>query len=119
MKINRKQCIYDFIVEIIFGTIFIISIIVQKTPFAISFDFPVILGLGAFIYYFIRKRDLDERDYYLYYRINHLTLGFMILTIGIPRIFNFQFFDQYWASFIMSAFFFFHGSVGLIYFIKK
>ena len=119
MKINRKQCIYDFIFEIIFGAIFLISIFTQKSPFGITFDLPVFVGFATFIYYFIRKRDLDERDYYLYYRINHLTLGFMILTIGILRIFCLQFFDQYWASFIMSAFFFFHGSVGIIYFYKK
>ena len=55
----------------------------------------------------------------MYYKINHFTLGLMILTIGILRIFYIQFLDQYWASFIMSAFFVFHGLIGMIYFIKK
>ena len=43
MKINRKQCMFDFIFEIAFGATFIVFIVIQKTPFGISFDFPVFI----------------------------------------------------------------------------
>ncbi|MBC8183381.1 hypothetical protein H8E88_20000, partial [candidate division KSB1 bacterium] len=75
MKITRKHCILDFTFEIIFGASFIILLLLMKTPTSTVEGLPLGLGGGSIVYYFIRRRNLDERDYYLYYKVNHLTLG--------------------------------------------
>jgi hypothetical protein len=117
MNKTRKYCVYDFVFEIAFGLLFIVSILINKPPFGFSLDFPVMTGLGIFLYLFIHKRTFDERDYFLYYRTNHFTLGSMIIIIMISKFCLSNLINTYWASFIISAFFFFHGSIGLIFFL--
>ena len=119
MKKSRKSCIQNFIFEIVFGALFIVAIFISKPPFGISLDFPVMTGPAFFLILFVYKRAFDERDYYLYYRTNHFTLGIMILILTISKLWLSNFVNVHWASFIISAFLFVHGIIGLIFFIKK
>jgi len=85
---------------------------------------PIGMGGGSFVYYFIRKRNLDERDYYLFYKVNHLTLGAVVLGIVAARLLNdipeaAKFIQMYWAQMMILVFFLFHGLFGLILFLKK
>ena len=126
MKITRKTCIFDFITEIIYSTLFISLLIYFKKPFGIVNNLPILMGAGAVIYYFLRKRNLDERDYYLYYKVNHFTLCSVILGIVIIKfklIYSIsgisEFMEASWAQLVILVFFFFHGLFGLILFLKK
>ncbi|HHE37206.1 MAG TPA: hypothetical protein ENL20_01365 [Candidatus Cloacimonetes bacterium] len=124
MKITRKLCIFDFIFEVIFGAIFIILIILMKEPTSLIEGLPIGMGGGAIVYYFLRKRNLDERDYYLYYKVNHFTLGAVILGIVAAKLMNdipavSEFIQVNWSQMIILVFFLFHGLFGLILFLKK
>ena len=126
-KINqstRKNCIIDFITEIIFGTVFMILIIIYGKPIGLLEGLPIGMGGGMIIYYFFRKRKLDERDYYLYYKVNHYTLATVMgavvilrLVIDLPKFT--EFINASWAQLIILSFFFFHGLYGLILFLRK
>ncbi|MDP8268496.1 MAG: hypothetical protein P9L97_07205 [Candidatus Tenebribacter davisii] len=124
MKIGRKTCIFDFISEIVFGIVFVILIIIYGKPVGILEGLPLGMGGGMIIYYFFRKRKLDERDYYLYYKVNHFTLAAVMgavvisrLMIDLPRFTEFV--NASWAQLVILSFFFFHGLFGLILFLRK
>jgi len=124
MKIGRKTCIFDFISEIVFGIVFVILIIIYGKPVGILGGLPLGMGGGMIIYYFFRKRKLDERDYYLYYKVNHFTLAAVMgavvisrLMIDLPRFTEFV--NASWAQLVILSFFFFHGLFGLMLFLRK
>ena len=126
-KINqptRKKCIIDFITEFIFGIVFMILIIIYGRPIGLLESLPIGMGGGMIIYYFFRKRKLDERDYYLYYKVNHFTLATVMgavvilrLVVDLPKFSDFI--NASWAQLIILSFFFFHGLYGLILFVRK
>ncbi|NQT65453.1 MAG: hypothetical protein HQ554_04680 [FCB group bacterium] len=121
---TRKNCIIDFITEIIFGIVFMILIIIYGKPVGLLEGLPIGMGGGMIIYYFFKKRKLDERDYYLYYKVNHFTLATVMGVVVVSRLmidlsrFT-EFINASWAQVIILSFFFFHGLFGLLLFLKK
>ena len=122
--ITRKTCVLNFTFEIITGVIFILFLIINKKPVGMLEGLPIGMGGGAFIYNFLRKWDLDERDYSLYHKTNHLTLAAVVVGIIVVKLLNdvpgvTEFIDASWAQMIISVFFLFHGIFGLILFNRE
>ena len=123
-RFTRKNCIFDFIIEIIFGIVFLILIIIYGKPVGLLESLPIGMWCGMIFYYFFKKRKLDERDYYLYYKVNHFTLATVMGVVVISRLmidlpeFT-EFINASWAQVIILSFFFFHGLFGLLLFLRK
>ena len=124
MGITRKACLQNYTVELLMGATFILFLIIYKKPVGLLVGMPIGMGGGTFIYNFLKKRKLDERDYSLFYRVNHFTLAAIIVGIvtikllnGIPGLADFI--NASWAQMIISVYFFFNGLFGLTLFLKK
>ncbi len=122
--ITRKNCLQNYTVELIMGAVFIALLIAYKKPFGLLEGLPIGLGGGGLFYSFFRKKDLDERDLSLFYKVNHFTLAATIVGIVIVKLCNdisglSDFINISWAQMIISVYFFFHGLFGLILFLRK
>lgn len=123
-RITRKACLQNYAVELIMGATFIILLILYKKPIGLLEGLPIGLGGGGLFYSFFRKRDLDERDHSLFYKVNHFTLAATIAGIVVVKLMQdipgiSEFINACWAQMIISVYFFFHGVFGLILFLKK
>ena len=124
MKTTRKKFIENFLIEMIFGTLFIALLIFYKKPVGIIEGMSIGTGSVLFLFSFLKRKELDERDYFLYYKVNHFTLASLILGIVLFRTLSYSlslsvFVAATWAPMIMFIYFFFHGLFGLIFFLKK
>ena len=122
--ITRKNCLQNYTVELIMGAVFIALLIVYKKPVGLLESLPIGMGGGGLFYSFFRRKDLDERDLSLFYKVNHFTLAATIVGIVIVKLCNdisglSDFINISWAQMIISTYFFFHGLFGLILFLRK
>ena len=123
-RMTRKSCLQNYAVELIMGAIFIFLLILYKKPIGLLEGLPIGLGGGGLFYSFFKKRDLDERDHSLFYKVNHFTLAATIAGIVVVKLCNdvsglADFINISWAQMIISVYFFFHGLFGLIMFLRK
>ena len=124
IRMTRKSCLQNYAVELIMGAAFIILLIISKKPVGLLEGLPIGMGGGTLFYGFFKRKDLDERDHSLFYKVNHFTLAATIAGIVVVKLCNdvpglADFIDVSWAQMIISVYFFFHGVFGLILFLKK
>ncbi len=123
-RITRKSRLQNYLVELIMGAAFITLLILYKKPIGLLEGLPIGMGGGALFYSFFKRKDLDERDHSLFYRVNHFTLAATIAGIVVVKLCNdvpglADFINASWAQMIISVYFFFHGLFGLIMFLRK
>jgi len=108
MKGVRENLYVRFAVELIVGIIVFLSILLFGEKGGFSLALMVLLT-------FFGKKKLDEREYQLFYKVDHYTISFVILAMVIiffllPSI--------NWLLALVSVFLFFQGLCGLVIFAR-
>ncbi|NPA36239.1 MAG: hypothetical protein GXO47_05265 [Chlorobi bacterium] len=107
-----------FILELITGIILLVAIIIFGQKGVIA------LILMALIPFFHRKKNIDERETQLFYKIGTITaVATLTVSVAVYQfsqiVINGQTLGDNWLFYVLSAFLISHGISGLIVFSKS